>query len=120
MKFGVFSEKGAIIPVVYDYIEKIHLEDYFFAKKGDNISLIDLLGNDYSDEQKNENIERENGWIRKRNNGKWGWVDRLGNVKIPFVYDAITPFVNGYSRVIRSPYWESYLINTNGEFIIGY
>lgn len=64
-------------------------------------------------------VNEENGWIRARKNGKWGWVDKTGQVKIPFRFDAAAPFKNGRARVLQLPYVETFYINEKGEMILG-
>jgi len=64
-------------------------------------------------------VDEEFGWIRARKNGKWGWVDKTGKVKIPFRFDAAAPFKDGKARVLRLPYEETFYINEKGEMILG-
>ncbi|MCK6691999.1 MAG: WG repeat-containing protein, partial [Thermoanaerobaculia bacterium] len=64
-------------------------------------------------------VDEENGWVRARKNGKWGWVDKTGKVKVPFRFDAAAPFKNGRARVLQLPYKETFYINEKGEMILG-
>lgn len=64
-------------------------------------------------------VDEEFGWIRARKNGKWGWVDKTGEVKIPFRFDAAAPFKDGKARVLQLPYEETFYINEKGEMILG-
>ena len=62
----------------------------------------------------------EFGWVRAKKNGKWGWVDQLGKVKIPFRYDASMPFKNGKAWVLQEPKEEFFEINQEGKMIVDY
>lgn len=64
-------------------------------------------------------LEEENDWIRVRQNGKWGWVDKTGNVMISCRFDATTPFQNGRAKVMQAPYPMEFKINLNGEMLLG-
>lgn len=64
-------------------------------------------------------VDEEFGWIRARKNGKWGWVDKTGEVKIHFRFDAAAPFKDGKARVLQLPYEETFYINEKGEMILG-
>ncbi len=64
-------------------------------------------------------VEEEHGWIRVRQNGKWGWVDKTGKVMFPCRFDATTPFQNGKARVMQAPYPYEFMINVEGEMLLG-
>lgn len=50
-------------------------------------------------------------------NGKWGFIDADGNIKIPPVYDAVDGFAeNGLAAVKENERWG--YINTEGEMVI--
>ncbi|MFN0216899.1 MAG: WG repeat-containing protein, partial [Saprospiraceae bacterium] len=55
--------------------------------------------------------------VRAKKNGKWGWVDQRGAVKIPFRYDASMPFKNGRAWVLQEPKEEFFEINQEGKMI---
>jgi len=61
----------------------------------------------------------EFGWLRAKKNGKWGWVDQHGAVKIPFRYDASRPFKNGKAWVLQEPNDDFFEINREGKMIVG-
>lgn len=54
------------------------------------------------------------GWIRAKKNGKWGWVDAQGVIKVPFRYDVAMPFEKGLAWVRQEPYPYFFKINTKG------
>jgi hypothetical protein len=60
-------------------------------------------------------------WIMVMKNGKWGWVDHKGNIKIPCRYNAATPFndysneTDGYATVFQ--FGLQFRINKKGEMI---
>ena len=63
-------------------------------------------------------LKEEKDWIRVKQNGKWGWVDKKGKVMIPIRYDAIAPFEDGKAPVIQLPYEDHFFINYQGEFLL--
>lgn len=65
-------------------------------------------------------VGEESGWVRVKQNGRWGWVDGQGQTMIPCRFDAATPFTNKHARVFQSLYPGSFYINTKGEMILGY
>jgi hypothetical protein len=58
-------------------------------------------------------------YIRAKKNGKWGWIDMDNTIAIPFEYDFITPFVNGFAWV-KSPQYGGllYKIDKHGNAVI--
>lgn len=46
-------------------------------------------------------------------NGKWGFVDIFNDVIIPFEYDSVSNFINGYTHVVKSVD-----VNNNDNFIL--
>ena len=61
----------------------------FINKKG-----IEVIAPIYSDAH-----HFREGLVAVCNNGKWGYIDYLGNVRIPFRYERCTDFVNGKADV---------------------
>ena len=62
------------------------------------------------------------GRCKARLNGKWGFIDRTGNVAVPFIYQTVEAFHNGLARIERSILGNGYhrymaYINKDGEVI---
>lgn len=75
----------------------------YFETEGKEISNIDVYTNNkvYSKEQ----------------DGKWGFVDKDGNVKINYVYDRVTEFNQyGFAGIQKDGKWG--VINSDGQIII--
>ena len=51
-----------------------------------------------------------------RENGKWGFMNEVGDVVIAPAYDAVSDCVNGYIAVSNDDYWG--IINSVGESIV--
>lgn len=47
----------------------------------------------------NSHDEFNSGLVRVNRNGKWGYADRSGRLKIPLAYDGAFPFENGAAKV---------------------
>ena len=68
-------------------------------------------------ELKNTDIFPNNTLFSKMENGKWGFIDKLGNVKVDYQYDKVTEFNEyGFSAIQKDGKWGA--INQNGEIVI--
>lgn len=118
-KWGVLGEKNqVIVPFEYDYISK-YQDGFAILQKDNNTGFADEKGKIKFFSGKNV-ISTENANITNRiaveMNEKIGFVDREGNLKIPFYFDAINPFSKqGYAAVEIDEKWG--IIDTNGKFL---
>ncbi|MGN0710264.1 MAG: WG repeat-containing protein [Anaerovoracaceae bacterium] len=56
------------------------------------------------------------GLANVRYNGKWGFIDRMGQIVIPIQYDSVSVFIDGVAKVCNN---EKYgLINRNGQTLL--
>jgi hypothetical protein len=104
---GIINAEGKIIiPLEYNYIGGIN-EKLFFAchltvekeKEVYNCALINNLNSRLTAfEYDNYNV-LTNGLIGVRKNGKWGYIDYKGKLKIPLNFDKISFFENNKSIV---------------------
>lgn len=68
-------------------------------------------------ELKNTDIFPNNTLFSKMENGKWGFVDKSGNIKVEYQYDKVTEFNEyGFSAIQKDGKWGA--INQNGEIVI--
>ena len=58
------------------------------------------------------------GWLRAKKNGKWGWIDKKGQVMIPFRYYSATPFYEGRAAVQQMPYPGYFYIDKKGLMLM--
>ncbi|MCF0125995.1 MAG: WG repeat-containing protein [Clostridia bacterium] len=96
--------ENASIEVKQNYI-KIYTEEEtkYFSKEGKAIS--------------NKDVFTENNLFAKKENGKWGFENRSGEMTIKAKYDKVTEFNKyGYASVQKDGLWGA--INTKGEEIV--
>ena len=64
----------------------------------------------------NKDVFKNNSLLAKKENDKWGFVDKNGEVKIPYEYDMVTELnENGFAGIKKGENWG--VINSNGEII---
>jgi len=126
--FGLMNANfDTLLPPEYTNVNTIGYHIYLLKQKG----RFGLFAPDHQillpcKYEKIGYLKEENGWIRVRQNGKWGWVacekDRKGKMqvvtKIPCRFDVATPFENGQARVMQLPYPEVFKINYKGEMFL--
>ncbi len=125
-KYGMIKPNGELkVPLEYDFIEPYdtnhgHYSEYYNARKGKIFSIInqnlDKIGESY--EPIHNNFRTDNPTISFKNlKGKFGLVDKNGNVKIPFVYDEELRF-EGNNYAIASKNNEIGIIDSNNKILI--
>lgn len=116
-KSGFMNEKGEIIiPAQYDFVMEYN-KDYFITLDGETYTLHSMrdnknlaMGYEYLSLPVDGNI-----FVAKKND-KYGYIDSLGKIEIPFKYTYAMPFDNGSAIVSEDENYENYYyINTEGE-----
>ncbi|WP_312824059.1 WG repeat-containing protein [Epilithonimonas sp.] len=124
-KYGMIKPNGEFkVQLEYDFIEPYdtshgHYSEYYNARKGKIFSIInrnlEKIGDSY--EPIHNNFRTDNPTISFKNlKGKFGLVDRNGNIKIPFVYDEELIF-EGDNYAIATKNNKKGIININGKVI---
>ena len=87
--------KNATVELKGDYICVYNDEEIkYFSKEGEEL--------------KNTDVYPENLLFAKEENGKWGFVDKAGNVVVDYKYDKVTEFNEyGFASVKREGKWTS-------------
>ena len=98
------SIQNAIVESNKDYIKIYNdTETKYFNNDGQELQNTDIFPN--------------NNLYSKIENGKWGFVDKMGNVKVDYQYDRVTEFNEyGFAAVQKDGKWGA--INQNGEVVI--
>ena len=87
-------------------------QDYIKIYNTSETKYFDLNGN----EKQNTEIF-DNQIYAKSQNGKWGFVDKSGNVVIDYIYDKVTDLNEyGYAGIKVDNKWG--VVNSNGEIIL--
>ena len=105
-KWGFVDTVGrVVIPFKYDFVYDFSDGMAHVSMRGkhgyigkDNKAIVSVIYDDIS--QFYGNIAQA-----KSNNGKWGLVDRSGNVVMPFKCDYIGPFVRGIAAALQGRHW---------------
>ncbi len=115
-RHGFLHANGSIvIPLQWDYAAPF---DDVSAPVRSGIEIIDQDGKSQSppEEEANPNIEKE-GLARVEKNGKWGCIDRRGELIVDPEWDSLSEFDDkGLAKISRSG--KHGLINRKGEIII--
>ena len=103
-------------------IEKIAEMENGTIQEGDNYVKIYSLNeikyfNLSGEEKTNKELLKENTLFADVKNGKWGFVDKDGNVRIEYQYDEVTEFNKyGFAGIKKDGKWGS--INQNGIVVV--
>lgn len=60
----------------------------------------------------------DNGLLPVRQDDKWGYINKSGDIKLPFNYYSAAPFYEGYAWIKRTDKSEYELIDINGNTVI--
>ncbi len=119
-KFGLINLLNLdSLPCIYSSIQPI-LDETFLVKQNGLLGMISYrLGINIPPAYEELGLPNEElGWIRAKKDGKWGWLDRQGNIKISLQYDVATPFYNGKAQVAQTPYPTPFPINKKGQMVL--
>ena len=99
----LFEIKNAAMTQTENFIKFYNNnETYYLNKKGELVTSKDVYQN--------------NKLLAKKENGKWGFADRKGNIQIKCEYDRVTEFNEyGYAGIYKNGKWG--VINTEGKII---
>ncbi len=125
-KYGMIKPNGEFkVPLEYDFIEPYdtshgHYSEYYNARKGKIFSIInknlDKIGESY--EPIYSNFRTDNPTISFKNlKGKFGLIDKNGNIKIPFIYDKELRF-EGNNYAIASKNNQTGVIDSSNRILI--
>ncbi|MBD5303093.1 MAG: WG repeat-containing protein [Bacteroides sp.] len=118
-KMGLIDFKGQlIVPPIYDVLEDEESKDLIFFKDDNKFGYLDL----------NNTIvipcifEYTTGFVKDidlavvAKNGKYGFIDKSGDVKIALSYDFAGQFANGLAPVVKNN--KVGFVNYNGNLVI--
>lgn len=100
----IASLEEANIEIYENYIELSNEKEIIYITSNGNITT-------------NKDIYKENKILTSIKNGKWGYIDRNGNVVVDYKYDYTTELNNyGYGSINKDGKWGS--IDKDGNIII--
>lgn len=105
-KWGLIDVKGNwVAKPEYDKIER-YMNDFITVVKGDKIGLFDTKGNLVMEPRLEECYSSWwEGLTRVKINGKWGCIDRNGNVSIRVEFEELGVFQEGFARAKENGKW---------------
>lgn len=101
---GSYSGENILIEEVGEYIRVYQEGRYaeYFSKDGKKVDV--------------QTVYPDNGIIAKEKDGKWGYTDRQGNLKVDYQYDMVTELNEyGFAGIKLENKWG--VINQNGEIV---
>lgn len=87
-------------------------ENYIKLFSENNVKYFDMSGN----EKKYKDIFTNNQIYAESKNGKWGFVDKNGNIVVNFIYDMVTEQSGDIAGVKKDGLWG--VIDTTGNVIV--
>ena len=88
-------------------------ENYVKVYNNTETKYFDLEGN----EKQNTEVLSNNQIYAKSQDGKWGFVDKSGNIVVDYIYDKVTDLNSyGYAGIKLDGKWG--VVNSNGEVIV--
>lgn len=88
-------------------------DSYIEISNQDGFLYFDLGGK----EKKVSEVFPDNELFAKKQNGKWGFVDKQENIKVDFIYDQVTQFNSyGFAGIQKDGKWG--VINAQGKIIL--
>ncbi len=114
------NSKILIILIIIVILLIIFLSGFIFIFLKNNKGYKDKSSNNINSNISNELIDNKNDYIAVSNKeGKYGYIDTEGNLKIDYLYNDGTNFINGLAIVENSDY-EYGIINYKGETVIDF
>lgn len=115
-KYGILNQAGKIVvPASYSFISENN-GTHFISVENDKYFLVDIKTNksitlayDFI------SITEEPNLFLSSKDGKYGYLNGLGKIAIPFIYSGATSFSEGLASVTKEGSDDVILINTKGE-----
>lgn len=107
-KFGLLDARGRrIIPPVYDEISQLEEDSLYVTRSGDEYSFITKHGKvlDKLDQRYQVVRVMSDYFIGVKIDGKWGFVDINGNLRVANRYDDIGPYHEGMAPIKLRGKW---------------
>lgn len=100
--------------LIMDELGRCCAQDAYFARLGDKVLLYvkgQQLGDTYEDAR-----PFADGWAAVKKNGKWGFIDTAGELKIDYQFDDALSFGQHLAAVQKDRYWG--YISLAGKMVI--
>lgn len=108
----LYSKNMEKVSSMYSSIIYIY-DNYIQEYSKDNVKYFNLDGKELSNTQ----IFNKNKIFAKKDNGKWGFVDKSGNVVVEYKYDRVTELNEyGFAGINLDNKWG--VIDTSGNIIV--
>lgn len=101
--------------LIMDELGRCVAQDVYFARSGSKVQLYDVDGKQVGDTYEDAR-PFANGWAAVKKDGKWGFIDASGEVKIDYQFDDALSFGQHLAAVQKGRYWG--YINLEGKMVI--
>ncbi|WP_104381989.1 WG repeat-containing protein [Sphingobacterium sp. HMA12] len=115
-KYGILNQAGkTVVPASYSFISENN-GTHFICVENDKYSLVDIKTNKILTPAYDFiSITEEPNLFLSSKDGKYGYLNGLGKIAIPFIYSGATSFSDGVASVTKEGSDDVILINTKGE-----
>jgi hypothetical protein len=117
-KYGLINTKGeTVLPTIYTSIEVGTSKTTFVVEKDKVIKVLELGKRSYSIDKKIISVEGfyNDFAIMKYNNGRFGYIDNIGKIRVAPQYEQARPFNNEVAIVRLNGKWG--IIDKNENFV---
>ncbi|MDM1293317.1 WG repeat-containing protein [Sphingobacterium sp. N143] len=117
-KYGLLNQSGqVVIPANYSYISENNAT-HFISIEDDKYNLVDIKTNKaVTPAYDFISLTEEPDLFLASKDGKYGYLNGLGQIAIPLIYSGATAFSDGLASVTLAGSDDVMLINTKGEKI---
>ncbi len=92
--------------IVMDELGVSVRQERAFVKVGTTYIMVDIAGKQIGADAYEAAVPfNESGWAAVKKNGKWGFVDAKGTMKIEPTYEEARSFSNGYAAIKQNGLW---------------
>jgi hypothetical protein len=90
--------------IIQDELGRCYAQGAVFVRTGNRVYLI-VNGDRIEDVYEDARPFTSEGYAAVKKNGKWGFIDKVGNVVIPFNFDDALSFGQHLAAVKQGDYW---------------
>ena len=122
-KWGVSTLNGKVVvpyeydEIIMDELGRCYAQNAVFAKKGGTVYLF-IGGKQHSDTYDDARPFTDDGWAAVKKNGKWGFIDASGELKIEYKFENALSFTQNLAAVQTASQIREVVVETAENVIV--